>query len=379
MKICFIVEYYPPHIGGGEVLFGTLSRGLAEKGHECRVVTCRPPGAPVHENMDGVKVRRIRVPLLPDRAWFTLLCLGQAAKAVKKSDVVHTTTYFGGLAAWLVTRFLHRPVVLTAHEVLGDKWFEIGLPRWKAFFCRLAESLVLALPFDRYSCNSKSTMIALKKKGIPAGKLFLSYHGVNYEAFNPDSDAIEDREKTRKKIGASKKDFLYLYWGRPGITKGVEHLVEAARFVKQEIPDSRLVLVLSEKPFDGYMKIKAMVQRLPADSVTLMETLPLRELVDVIAACDCVVIPSTSEGFGFCCAEACAMGKPVAAARAGALPESVSGKHVLVSPGNPGALARGIMDIHKGRWSVSPKKMFLARKTVEEHIRVYADLLKKEF
>jgi len=53
------------------------------------------------------------------------------------------------------------------------------------------------------------------------------------------------------------------------------------------------------------------------------------ELPSYIAASDCIVVPSLSEGFGFAAAESCAMGKLIVASNVASLPEVVSGKFYL--------------------------------------------------
>ena len=45
MKILFVIENYPPHIGGVEALFKNLAEGLAKK-HEVTIITHKPKKAP---------------------------------------------------------------------------------------------------------------------------------------------------------------------------------------------------------------------------------------------------------------------------------------------------------------------------------------------
>jgi glycosyltransferase involved in cell wall biosynthesis len=67
-------------------------------------------------------------------------------------------------------------------------------------------------------------------------------------------------------------------------------------------------------------------------------------LVQLYARATLVVVPSVYEGFGLPAAEAMACGTPVVASAAGALPEvlGVGGGGLLVPPGDPDALAKGI-------------------------------------
>ena len=78
------------------------------------------------------------------------------------------------------------------------------------------------------------------------------------------------------------------------------------------------------------------------DQIILLKPVPRSELPNYIAAADCIVIPSLSEGFGLTAAEACAMRKPVVASKVGSLPEIISGQYVLIEPKNSEAIADGV-------------------------------------
>ena len=71
------------------------------------------------------------------------------------------------------------------------------------------------------------------------------------------------------------------------------------------------------------------------------------ELLRLYARATLVVVPSLYEGFGLPAAEAMACGTPVVATAAGALPEvmGIGGGGVLVPPGDPDALAKGILGL----------------------------------
>lgn len=52
-------DLFEPFIGGLELHVQTLSRGLAQRGHEVTVATAHFPGTAVDETVDGFRVRRI--------------------------------------------------------------------------------------------------------------------------------------------------------------------------------------------------------------------------------------------------------------------------------------------------------------------------------
>jgi len=261
-------------------------------------------------------------------------------------------------------------------EVLGRKWYEIGINPVAAFLYARLESLVLFLPFDAYYCISKHTMKSLEDRGVPPQKLFLTYPGIDYELFNSEKYERQGRE-IRDRLGLKKDTFLYTFCGRPGFTKGVEFLVRSVPYVKERIPSSRLLLILSQNPKGGYKKILALIQKLGLKSgqeLTVIDSVPREEVPYYIRASDCVVIPSLSEGFGFTCVEACTMKVPVVATNAGSLPEVIFGRYLLVGKGDPVALAVGIERVYHSEYTVSEDKVFLWEDFVRNCSKVYENL-----
>ena len=373
LTICFVVEYYYPHIGGGELLFQKLAEGLVKKGHRCSVVTCRLPGTEKIETVNGVEVYRVRVPRWLDRYWFTLLGFFSAWRIAGKADIVHTMSYNGAFPAWLVARIQKKPVVITVHEVLGKKWIRLNFNFLVGVMCKLVEDTMLCLPYDGYACNSKCTMNCLNDWGINSKKLFLAYPGVSDRRFKPVSD--ETAADFRKTLGISKDTFLYLYYGRPGMVKGLEYLVRAVPLVQKKIPDSMLVLILAKSPPSKYREIMTLIQTLQLKNVTVYDSISRERLPQYIQISDCVVIPSLNEGFGFTCVEACTMGKPVVATHVGSIPEVVFGKYVLVAPYSSEAVANGVVGVYQGGYETGEPKTYDWKDTVKQHAKAYRKIV----
>jgi glycosyltransferase involved in cell wall biosynthesis len=153
--------------------------------------------------------------------------------------------------------------------------------------------------------------------------------------------------------------------------------VRAVPYVKERIPSSRLLLILSQNPERGYKKILALIQELGLKNdqeVTVINSVPREELPYYILASDCIVVPSLSEGFGFTCVEACTMKIPVVATDAGSLPEVIFGRHLLVGKGEPLALALGVEKIYHNEYSVSEDKVFLWEDMIQKCSKVYENL-----
>jgi glycosyltransferase involved in cell wall biosynthesis len=374
MKICFVLEYYAPHVGGGETLFSSLAQGLAAKGHACSVVTAKTAGTEAQETLNGVAVNRVAVPQKIDRHAFTLLALPKALAACKRADVIHTMTYNAAPLAWLVGKILKKPVVLSAHEVLGKLWFKAGLAPAQARFFKLAEDALLSLCFDAYSCNSQSTLNALAARGIDKNRLHLVYPGVDHELFSPSKKGR--REKVRRDLNIPPEAFVCMYFGRPGVFKALQNLVEAASIASDKIANFGLVLILSRQPTKQFQRIKALAASARPGLVRILAPVPRQNLPHLVGMADCVCVSSLSEGFGFTAAEAISMDIPVVATRAGSLPEVVSSLHLLVEPGSAKALADGLVQAYEGRFAHRPKRLFPVKEMVEKHEKLYRDLLK---
>jgi glycosyltransferase involved in cell wall biosynthesis len=121
-RLLFVLEYFHPHVGGVETLFGELTAGLAQRGYDVTVLTCGLPGAPREERWRGVHIVREPVPSIAARYLFTLKAIPRAVRLARQADIVHTTTYNAAIPAWIAARLARRRAVVTVHEVYADQW-----------------------------------------------------------------------------------------------------------------------------------------------------------------------------------------------------------------------------------------------------------------
>jgi D-inositol-3-phosphate glycosyltransferase len=371
-KILFVVEYYYPHVGGGETLYQTAAEGLVRKGCEVAVITSRVPNTKKEELLNGVKLYRILTPkILGRHYWFTFLAFPKVFRLARSYDVIHTTTYNAALPAWLAAKLRRKPVVITVLQAWGALWRTYKGMSWlSARLHQLFERFVITLPFDDYICISEHTKNSVMAMGLSAEKLKVVYCGVDYDLFSPTK---YDHQEAKEELGLSDR-FVYLFYGRPGISKGIEYLIEAVPAISQNIPNSRLLLVMASDPKDRYEYIMRLMEKLGVNGNVVLKTqLPRDEMVRHIAASDCVVVPSLTEGFGLVAAEACAMNKPVVCSRAGALPEVVCGKYVLVHPKSPEEIAEGIGRIHEDGVGETERKYFYWEECIDKYLHIYRE------
>lgn len=372
MKILFVLENYYPFIGGAEVLFKNLCEGLAGRGHDVTVLTSLLPDTMPEENINGVAVRRIKLPSRGRRYWFSFAAIPHAIKLAGQVDFIHTTTYNGAFPAWLTAKLRRRPAIITVLEIIGLLWAKLeGMNKLSSFLHRLLERIIISLPFDHYIAISRYTASCLQRYGVKDSRISVIYPGINYDLFDPANAKVK---LVRKQLGIADGQFIYMYFGRPGVSKGIEYLIKAIPIISATIANSKLLLIMSHEPTEGYRRIISMIKGLAIeDKVILIDPVPRDELPDYIAASDCVVVPSLSEGFGFTAAEACALRKPVVASDVASLPEVVSGKYILVQAKNPQAIADGLIFVYNDKAELKDIRVFKWADCITSYGKIYSD------
>jgi glycosyltransferase involved in cell wall biosynthesis len=165
---------------------------------------------------------------------------------------------------------------------------------------RGADAVVVPSQFVRRSVVERLGILPERVHAIP--------HGIDHALFRP---GVEPRE-----------GFL-LYPARPWPHKNHERLFEAFALLRLERPELELVLTGG-----GHER-----RPVPA-GVTVRGLVTGDELASLYRRAACLVFPSLYEGFGQPPLEAMASGCPVAAARAGALPEACGEAAAFFDPEN---------------------------------------------
>ena len=371
--ILFCLDYYPPHIGGAEVLFRNLAEGLARANWEVDVITQRVEGSVAEEVKNGVHIRRINT--FGTRYLFPLLCLPALWKASKNADILHCTTFASTLPAWLVAKLRKFPLVLTVHEVWVGKWKLFSDASWLTNTINdLIERFIYWFDYQNYIAVSHATERALGAIGKPNDKITTIYNGIDYNHWKPD---LEAREKLRTELGLQ-DNYCFFFSGRPGRSKGLPTLLKAFAETAKEHPHARLLALLSNNKAvaKGYNEALQLIAELGIqEKVIVHEPVPYAELPHYVMCADTVVVPSFSEGFGFAAVEACALERPVIATDNASLPEVVSGKVLLVPPRDEKVLVEAMHKAMNGEFTEIPRREFTNEENIENHIRFYNSLL----
>lgn len=373
MRILFVCENYFPHHGGAEVVFKNLAENYVKRGHPVTVLTHRLPRTKKNETINGVKI--IRISSLNSRYLFTFLAIWKAISLARRHDLIQTTSFNGAPPAWLAARIVKKPVVITVHEVWSGRWQAITSFSWiKSIAHEILERLIYLLPYNRYICVSNATKNDLTKLNIPNHKVEVIYNGLDYDFWDK---AKVNNKDLKKKLGLE-KNYVFFSWGRPGPTKGFSYLIKAFKIISEKSPQALLLLMLGKIKMHEFRRIEIF---------NLVNQLGLKERVKIIDSCsdeglrnficmvDCVIIPSTSEGFGYTTVESSALGTPVVVSSAGSIPEVVSGYHLIFKNRNIEDLADKAISATLGNFEFKKPKVFKWSESVDKYLEVYSKCL----
>lgn len=360
MKILFVTDYFYPHKGGVEKLFETLAGELAAQQNTVYYITWRynKDLAPI-QNYNGVNIVRVWA---PTRMLFPLFALGTIIRYARKSQLIHTSTYSSAIGARLGAFFARKKTVLTVHEVWGGLWNKLPFLSYveKNLF-RFLENGMFVMRFTHYIAVSENTRKALRAKHIDHPKISLIYNGIAYNLPRWDNPP---------------KPFTFVYFGRAGVSKGLDILLPAAQKMAAQNRDVRFKFILSyqNKKVMQYVQSQ-LVKGLLAEQAVLYQNIPYSELIQHVLSSHCAIIPSYSEGFGFVAAEAAAIEIPVISSGKGSLSEVVSGKVVEMEEFSVSGLLEAMEKALNNNFANKAQKHFTVDAFVQKHIRLYGRLL----
>ena len=372
MKILFILENHYPNIGGVETLFKSLTESLVTHGSEVTILTNQfSKELKREELLNGVKI--IRVPFY-NRYLFTLFGLFPALKYARQCDIIHTTSYNAGVPAYFAGLLTGKKVIITFHEVWGKLWFQLPfMSKFSLGLHYLFEKALLKLPFSKFIAVSKSTATNLEASGIKKDKINQIYNGIDYAEF---TDINQVTEATESETQIQNEQFEFVYFGRLGISKGLDLLLSGVKSLSQKRKDFKLTLIIPLEPAGFHQKIKDIISDYKIEElITIRSELPKAELLAQIKKSDAVIIPSYSEGFCFTAVESMALGTPIISSGKGSLSEVVNGQHLTMSDHDAASLSHCMERAMNGDWEVNTSVKFPLQDSIKQYLDLYKSFL----
>jgi len=362
MKILFVLENYYPHIGGVETLFKNLCESLVKAGHGITVITTQKNKEDLRsETLNGVFIKRLP---FNDRYLFTFFSFFPILKICGDFDLIQTTSYNAGLPARFAGFFRRKKVLITFHEVWGDLWYELPfMSKPGQLLHKLFEKLLLNLKFKKYIAVSQSTANNLEVNGVSRSRIVTIYNGMDYKELHVDKVEINEPK-------------TFTYFGRLGMSKGIEIVVEAAHLMKQSGCKANVQLIVPLEPAHFLKTIKDLIKEKDLkDFIGMKHNLTFEELKIQIATSFCILLPSYSEGFCYAAVESMAIKTPIISSGRGALKEVVGGKYLEMKELSGKELFYCMQEAINENWIEKPYPKFELSDTVKNYMALYAKLV----
>jgi D-inositol-3-phosphate glycosyltransferase len=298
-RILIVSSYFPPHVGGVEVVVQHQANALALAGHRVVVATTRTDrSAPAREDVGGYVVRRLPASnVIEDRSRVPYPLVSPTFcqvlwRLVRSADLVHVhdVIYQPPQIAALFAHVLRRPLCVTQHT--GPATHENRLVVAGARLSSLVAGRFIWRRAARVCAHNQLIYDHLRHHGVRTERIVRTENGVDTTAFAP--GPVTDESGLRARLGLPANRPLVLFVGRLVRQKGFERLIAAAG------DEYHIVLVGPGEPPD----------RLPA-TVTCTGSVRHDDLAQLYRMADVFALPAVGEVFPLVVQEAMACGLPV--------------------------------------------------------------------
>jgi alpha-maltose-1-phosphate synthase len=263
------------------------------------------------------------------------------AAATGGAELVHSHTWYAGLAGHLSSLLHGIPHVLTAHSLEP-------LRPWKAE--QLGGGYAVSSWCERTAIESAAAVIAVSDgmradilmtyPRVPADRVHVIHNGIDAAQYSPD-DGLDVLD--RFGIEADRPSVAFV--GRVTRQKGLQVLLRAAARLA---PEAQLVLCAGQADTPELQaEVSSLVEHLRATRsgvIWLAGMLEKREVIQILSHATVFICPSLYEPLGIVNLEAMACGTAVVASAVGGVPEVVADgvTGMLVPPDDEKALAEAI-------------------------------------
>jgi len=179
----------------------------------------------------------------------------------------------------------------------------------------------------------------IRYDSIDPSKIEVIPNGIDVERFNPEKNTTD----IRKEFSLEDDDIVIGFIGRIVPAKGLEYLLNALPYLKEEFKSIKL-LIVGEGSLVEKLKESAKKNNI-FDNILF--TGRRRDIPEILASINIFVMPSIAEGLPNALLEAMAMGKPIVTTEVGGIPEIVKNgfNGLLVPPRDTLSLSKAIKEL----------------------------------
>ncbi|MCV7229887.1 glycogen synthase [Mycolicibacterium komossense] len=318
MRVAMMTREYPPEVYGGAGVH--VTELVAQLRRLCEVdVHCM--GAP----RPGVILAQPDPALADANAALSTLSADLVmANSAAQASVVHSHTWYTGMAGHLASMLYGVPHVVTAHSLEP-------LRPWKAE--QLGGGYRISSWVERTAVEAADAVVAVSSgmredvlrvyPALDPNRVHVVKNGIDTEAWYPAQPDPSD--SVLASLGVDPTRPVVAFVGRITRQKGVAHLVAAAH---QFAPDTQLVLCAGAPDTPEIAaEVSSAVERLAAARTGVFwvrEMLPINKIREILSAAAVFVCPSVYEPLGIVNLEAMACSTAVVASDVGGIPEVVN-------------------------------------------------------
>ncbi len=319
---------------------------LRQQGYEMNVICA--PGDYVKGDMvtsDGIPV--IAIPFPPRYTPVSdLKTIWRLVRLFRKNryGIVHTHCVKPGLLGRIAARLAGVPIIV--HTVHGfhnwddmsrfEQWFFLQVERFAARFC---DALL--------SQNREDMRVAVRDRICPPSKIRYLGNGIDIEYFQPNKVSAEQVQRMRQDLGVQPGEYLVGMIGRLVRLKGFyDYMAAAQQLHEAGEPTKFLTIGFSVPEKRDALSPEKLIAKYNLTGA-MQHLGPRKDIRELIATMDAVILASYAEGIPRVLMESAAMGKAAVGTDVRGTRETiVDGETgVLVPPRNPPALAAGIMRV----------------------------------
>ncbi|MCL6452425.1 MAG: GT4 family glycosyltransferase PelF [Alicyclobacillus sp.] len=290
---------------------------------------------------------------------------------IPRTTVVHASAAaFCGLPCVVAKVKYGTPFLLTEHGIyLREQYLSLAKRGYPGFLNTFLIRLIHAVVDVNYALADQiSPVCAYNTRWERAltdrhERIEVIYNGVDHRVFTQAAGAIRNTRPTV--VAVARIDPI----------KDILGLIRAAQLVRDDVPEVEFHVYGAVSVPAYYEQCRSLVQRFGMEEMFHFDG----QLDDVTAAyrhADVVVLSSVSEGFPYSIVEAMLAGKAIVSTDVGGIPEALGDTGILVPPGDPGALAAGIVRLlrneeEREELGEQARERALGRFTLEQNLGTY--------
>lgn len=306
MKILFLTQYFPPETGAPQNRIHSLANYLSEFGAEVTILTAMPnyPKGEIYKEYKGkfhmkekdgeIKIVRCWIyatgskriiPRLFNYFSFVFSSLYTGIFYVKKKDLIicESPPLFLGITAMLLKYLKGSKLVFNVSDLWPESAEKLNI---------VNNQTILRLSYRLESfIYKKSNLVSGQTQGIidsinkryPTINTHLLRNGIDIKQFEKEGN----RNRFRALHKIDNKHFVVTYAGIIGHAQGLEIILHAAAELKAQ--EDILFMLIGDGPVKK--DLIELSDRLNLSNVIFIDSVPIAEMPDVVAACDAYVSP----------------------------------------------------------------------------------------